>query len=126
MTEFDRFEILAGCYWYALQWRGSRKADRIAARLDRLAYKPGKSVQDGRIGQRAYATYTALAGKPDGYTHCACRDCFETTIGGSFCASCVDAGCELNSRCSVEGSDAQRCPDCGGLDGCYRSCPSQL
>ena len=31
-----------------------------------------------------------------GYTDCACRDCFDITVGplGEMCADCVEAGCD--------------------------------
>lgn len=121
---FNRWEVLAGAYWYSVLHAGAPMAGRVATRLARLGYKPGNSVQHGRISQQAHATYVALAGQPDGYTACACRDCFETVIGGVFCPACLDADCELNSECSVQHVDC--CPDCGGGDVCFRGCPSQL
>lgn len=42
-----------------------------------------------------------------GYTHCACRDCFEIVVSNDmeqpdFCDECVEAGCESDSECQVE------------------------
>lgn len=36
------------------------------------------------------------------YRHCACRDCFETTIGGpgEMCSDCEDSGCDGHHECS--------------------------
>ena len=39
-----------------------------------------------------------------GYTHCACRDCFETTVSNDMaspdlCHDCEDAGCEPDEEC---------------------------
>jgi hypothetical protein len=36
-----------------------------------------------------------------GYTHCACRDCFEIAIGEygkALCRECASAGCEANAQ----------------------------
>lgn len=45
-----------------------------------------------------------------GYTHCACRDCFEIAIGKptqTLCHECQDAGCEaaLDAECRAPSSD---------------------
>lgn len=50
-----------------------------------------------------------------GYTHCACRDCFELAISSDdrkpeFCAECEIAGCEPDSECARE--DAYCAEDC--------------
>lgn len=42
-----------------------------------------------------------------GYTACACRDCFETSVSDNMdhpdlCNECEEAGCDLESECSVE------------------------
>jgi len=39
-----------------------------------------------------------------GYRHCACRDCFEITIGhtGELCSCCEDAGCSTEAECCCE------------------------
>jgi len=45
--------------------------------------------------------------KTTGYTHCACRDCFEIAIGRpgeAVCHDCVEAGCELDGECSAPGA----------------------
>ena len=39
---------------------------------------------------------------PSGYTHCACRDCFDTTVSSDtakpeLCSDCIEAGCEANN-----------------------------
>lgn len=39
-----------------------------------------------------------------GYTHCACRDCFEIVVSDDmsspdFCEDCLAAGCEPDSEC---------------------------
>lgn len=41
-----------------------------------------------------------------GYQYCACRDCFEITIGhpGVFCFECRVAGCEHDQECAAPGS----------------------
>ena len=41
-----------------------------------------------------------------GYTHCACRDCFETVVSDEesrpdFCDDCETAGCEPDSECQA-------------------------
>jgi hypothetical protein len=47
--------------------------------------------------------------KLEGYTDCACRDCFEIAIGKpgkALCHACQDAGCEPNAgECECEPSD---------------------
>jgi hypothetical protein len=45
----------------------------------------------------------------DGYTDCACRDCFEIAIGVSgeaLCSGCEEAGCEAgeNQECQAPGA----------------------
>ncbi len=42
-----------------------------------------------------------------GYTHCACRDCFEIVVSDDednpdFCDECQEAGCEHDEECSRE------------------------
>lgn len=55
-----------------------------------------------------------------GYTHCACRDCFEVTVSSDtdepeLCSACEDAGCEADSECCVEPEpEPPECPACGG------------
>lgn len=46
-------------------------------------------------------------GKPkeSGYTHCACRDCFEIVVSDDmanpdFCDDCIEVGCEPDHECS--------------------------
>lgn len=41
-----------------------------------------------------------------GYRPCACRDCFETAIGGpgAMCHDCEDAGCEGERECLASGA----------------------
>lgn len=55
-----------------------------------------------------------------GYTHCACRDCFEVVMSNDManpdlCDNCSEAGCEPDSECCVEPElEAPECPACGG------------
>lgn len=51
-----------------------------------------------------------------GYTHCACRDCFETVVSDDmtkpdFCQACEDAGCEHDSECAAD----VFCTECGAM-----------
>ena len=41
--------------------------------------------------------------KESGYTDCACRDCFETSMDGKLCHSCEEAGCDADGsgECQV-------------------------
>lgn len=59
-----------------------------------------------------------------GYTHCACRDCFELAIADgpdgtiAFCHDCVEAGCADEhagtGECLVEPAlPDDACPGCG-------------
>lgn len=50
-----------------------------------------------------------------GYLHCACRDCFEITIGdpGEFCTECDEAGCPDYQGVSGLSQECQR-PDAYG------------
>jgi hypothetical protein len=48
-----------------------------------------------------------------GYTHCACRDCFEVTVSDNverpeLCGLCEEAGCDRtgHDRCHVDDTDA--------------------
>lgn len=47
----------------------------------------------------------------EGYTDCACRDCFEIAIGKlgeALCAACAEADCEANNgECCVEPEDPE-------------------
>jgi len=57
-----------------------------------------------------------------GYTHCACRDCFETVISAdtcpALCRECEESGCDADgvSACCAEGEDAWDC-DCDADEG---------
>lgn len=44
----------------------------------------------------------------NGYTHCACRDCFEIAIGSDpvLCNECEDAECDDSGN-----SECERCED---------------
>lgn len=44
---------------------------------------------------------------PSGYTHCACRDCFEIVVSNDMsnpdmCSECEEAGCEEDAECKRE------------------------
>jgi len=59
-----------------------------------------------------------------GYTHCACRDCFETAIGEpgeAFCHDCEAADCGTDNACQVD-----HCSCCGEFEtetnNCCESC----
>lgn len=64
-----------------------------------------------------------MTSSTSGYTHCACRDCFETATGDppkGMCLECEDHGCDGTRRCKVplDGrngpeDDVMRCPHCG-------------
>ena len=43
-----------------------------------------------------------IAAAPASYQPCACRDCFDLTVGivGEMCPHCEDAGCEYDEECS--------------------------
>jgi hypothetical protein len=73
------------------------------------------------------ASYYQAEGEDDmnGYTDCACRDCFEIAIGEpgeAFCGACELAGCEdhqgvegMSQECQVEPEpEAPECPACDG------------
>jgi len=49
------------------------------------------------------------APKTTGYTHCACRDCFEIAIASeadyAMCHACRAEGCELNAECCAVDHD---------------------
>ena len=69
----------------------------------------------------------------EGYTHCACRDCFEITIGTpgkELCHKCSESGCTIDEgECQVlsEDYDAIECGSCGKhtlpVDGEVLFCP---
>lgn len=40
MCGFDRFHVCLGYYHYAVAYNGSRKANEVWARLNRIKYKP--------------------------------------------------------------------------------------
>lgn len=72
-----------------------------------------------------------------GYTHCACRDCFDIAVSGDeakpeLCHACLDAGCAIDfgacCRSDAYGGDADpsACPDCGAADFHYQGCPARL
>ena len=53
-----------------------------------------------------------------GYTHCACRDCMDTTVSSDWtkpelCSECKDAGCEPGQSES-DAYDCQRDDACEG------------
>ena len=79
------------------------------AALDQLVSE-GKLQKVMRLwNDRSHDTMVYAVAGEDGYRHCFCRDCFETTIGppGEFCHECEEAACET-------GSDCQR-PDAYGM-----------
>lgn len=44
-----------------------------------------------------------------GYTHCACRDCFNITVAGEdfyeeLCAECARAECDGDGECQAPGA----------------------
>lgn len=47
-----------------------------------------------------------------GYLPCACRDCFELTVGGELCSLCEDAGCDAEGESECEGEHSY----CSGDD----------
>ena len=63
-----------------------------------------------------------------GYTHCACRDCFEIAIGEAgeaLCHGCEEAGCEAGAEAECDaphaycsgGDEVEVCPDCPACGG---------
>jgi len=54
----------------------------------------------------------------NGYIHCACRDCFEITIGGpgTFCWQCVKHGCHDYQGIGGMSQECQRPDAYGDLD----------
>ncbi len=50
-----------------------------------------------------------------GYTTCACRDCFSTTISDDgkpvLCDECADAGCDADGASECSGPHAYGCDD---------------
>lgn len=85
-------------------------AEARLAQLDldavHLAARVGQATDDEvgqAVGERdcaldLYEEAEALADeapapRPRGYVFCACRDCFDVTIGGWVCHHCEEAGC---------------------------------
>src|SRR5262245_59788519 len=128
--QFDRFDVCAAFYWYAVQYNNGQgsKGDLIIGRLMKLAYKPSQAIQHGELNHNAALIFHKLAEQtiphPGGYKHCDCRDCFETTISAAFCDACERAECGIGQACMCEDEDDSsdyieddgvfRCPDCGG------------
>ena len=54
--------------------------------------------------------------KQSGYTHCACRDCFDVAMDGGLCHECEEAGCDADGDSECCREDAYGC-DCGAY-GC--------
>jgi hypothetical protein len=54
-----------------------------------------------------------------GYTHCACRDCFEITIGDddALCRECEESGCEANAETECDAPHAYG-QHCGNVECC--------
>jgi len=51
-----------------------------------------------------------------GYTHCACRDCFDETVSADIrkpelCHECDLAGCDAHGKSECERQDAYDCED---------------
>jgi hypothetical protein len=56
-----------------------------------------------------------------GYRDCACRDCFETTVGekDAMCSECDDAGCGYDSECQAPHAYGSHCGEvecCGSQE----------
>lgn len=52
-----------------------------------------------------------------GYTHCACRDCFDIAVSSDtrtpvLCSDCKKAGCDSGGESECERSDAYDSADC--------------
>lgn len=60
----------------------------------------------------------------NGYTNCACRDCFEIAIGkpgSALCHGCEEAGCEAGADCECSAPHAY-----GGDEGCdFEDCAEE-
>ncbi len=69
---FDRFDICAAYYWYAIGYSGDLRsceyANRIQRRLHRISYKPGTSVEYGRLEENAQAIYDELVARREPIT----------------------------------------------------------
>lgn len=51
-----------------------------------------------------------------GYTHCACRDCFETAVSDDManpdlCNDCEDAGCDADGESECQGEHSYGGPE---------------
>lgn len=66
---------------------------------------------DARAALDALGAYLAhhVAAAPSAVRPCACRDCFDTTVGivGELCRHCTDAGCEYGTDCERDDAYGQ-------------------
>lgn len=104
----NRFDIVQGHYWWLAEHYSSQGSKEYA-RLCKLSYKPAMS-ENGPNTNDSHAVYQALCAKhgcDSGYRNCACRDCFDLTIGTcrEFCDECIEAGC-LEGRGECQRDDA--------------------
>jgi hypothetical protein len=64
---FDRFDICAAYYWYAIGYSGDyascEYANLIHRRLDAIPYKPSMSEEYGKLSENAQEIYDALVAR---------------------------------------------------------------
>lgn len=66
MARFDRFDVCAAYFWLAITYsplRGHRAA--TMAQLERIAFRPGLLVEQGRLTENAWRIYDALAARTE-------------------------------------------------------------
>jgi hypothetical protein len=112
MAYFDRFDVCAAHYWYAILYSGGQGCP-LYARLSRILsfYRPDRGTEYGELTANAREIFVELVteNQPAGYCDCACRDCVNGPIVGhegvTMCDECVAAGCEFGRHeCQVEGA----------------------
>lgn len=105
----NRFDVCEAYYWFAVTCHTGQDSSeyKIFSRLRKMKFKPAPHIERGQLGHDAAVIYERLAApyKPNGYRHCACRDCFEITLG-AFCHECEDSECGLNQKCKQECEDS--------------------
>lgn len=101
----NRFDVCEAYYWFAVTCHTGQNSPeyKIFGRLQKIGFKPTPSIERGQLGHEAAVIYERLVAshKPDGCRHCACRDCFEITLG-AFCHVCESAECGLNRECCAD------------------------
>jgi hypothetical protein len=63
--------------------------------------------QSNRPGDSGTESTEAMSNQTSGYCDCACRDCFQLTIGVKgveMCDGCETAGCDTKSECNRPGA----------------------